>query len=79
MNAPAMPGRVMTWLLWLDDYEPFELVVDGQATTGIEAILHWLHGRDYQLGTAIGDEWRAEDGRWSMRGKAVDRATDPTT
>jgi len=69
----------MTWLLWLDDYEPFELVVDGHETTGIEAILHWLHGRDYQLGIAIGDEWRAEDGRWSMRGKAVDRATDPTT
>ena len=79
MTSPAMPGRSMTWLLWLDEYEPVELIVDGQTTTGIEAILHWLHGRDYQLGIAIGDEWRAEDGRWSMRGKAVDRATDPTT
>ena len=79
MTSPAMPGRSMTWLLWLDEYEPVELIVDGQITTAIEAILHWLHGRDHQFGTAIGDEWRADNGHWSMRGKAVQRATDPTT
>ena len=73
MTSPAMPGRSMTWLLWLNDFEPIELVVDGQTTTNKVAILHWLHGRDHQFGTAVGDEWRADDGRWSMRGKAVER------
>ncbi len=79
MNSPAMPGRLLTWWLWLNDYEPVELIVDGQTITDKEAILYWLHGRDHQFGTAIGDEWRAVDGRWSMRGNAVDHATDPTT
>ena len=73
MTSPAMPGRVMTWLLWLEYYDPVELAVDGQTTTGIEAILHWLYGQDNQPGTAIGDEWRADNGRWYMRGKAVNR------
>jgi hypothetical protein len=73
MNAPAMPGRLLTWWLWLNDYEPVELIVDGQTTTAKEAILHWLAGQDHQFGTAIGDEWRSVDGRWSMRGKAVER------
>jgi hypothetical protein len=79
MNAPAMPGRSMTWWLWINDFDPVELIVDGKTITDEEAILHWLHGRDHQFGTAIGDEWRADNGRWSMRGKAVQRATDPTT
>ena len=71
MNAPAMPGRSMSWWLWLDHYDPIELISDGQTTTGEAAILEWLYGRDYQLGTAIGGEWRADNGRWYMRGKAV--------
>jgi hypothetical protein len=79
MNAPAMPGSFLTWWLWLNDYEPVELIVDGETTTDEPTILHWLHGQDHQFGTSIGDEWRAGNGRWSMRGKAVDRATDPTT
>jgi hypothetical protein len=79
MNAPAMPGRLVTWWLWLNDYDPVELIVDGETTTEIGEMLQWMHGRDHQFGTAIGDEWRANDGRWSMRGKAVERATDSTT
>lgn len=73
MNAPAMPGSFTTWWLWLNDFDPVELIVDGQTTTGIESILHWLNHQIDQDGTAIGDEWRADDGRWSMRGKAVER------
>jgi hypothetical protein len=68
MNLPAMPGRSMTWRKWLDDYDPVELIVDGQATTSNYAILVWLHDADDQDGTAIGNEWRADNGRWSMRG-----------
>ena len=73
MTSPAMPGSFMTWWLWLNDFDPVELIVDGQTITDKKAILHWLHGRDHQFGTAIGDEWRADDGRWLMHGKAVER------
>jgi hypothetical protein len=73
MNAPAMPGRLMTWRQWLDEYDPVELIVDEQTTTSSYAFFVWLHGRDHQFGTAIGDEWRADNGRWYMRGKAVER------
>jgi len=73
MNAPAMPGRSMRSREWLDEYDLVELVVDGQTTTNKVAILEWLHGRDHQFGIAIGDEWRADNGRWYMRGKAVER------
>lgn len=81
MNAPSMPGRKMTWWRWLlfNDYEPVELILDGQTTNDKAAIFHWLHGQDHQFGTAIGDEWRADNGRWSMRGKAVQREADSTT
>lgn len=71
MNAPAMPGRSMTWREWLDEYDPVEMILDGQTTTDNYAILRWLHGQDHQSGTAIGDEWRADNGRWSMRGEGV--------
>jgi hypothetical protein len=79
MNAPAMPGRLITWWLWLNDYEPVELIVDGQTITDREAMLRWLASKEHQFGTAIGNEWRAGNGRWSMRGKDVHCATDPTT
>ena len=69
MNAPAMPGRSMTWREWLDEYDPVEMILDGQTMTDNYAILCWLYGQDHQSGTAIGDEWRADNGRWSMRGE----------
>ncbi len=73
MNAPAMPGRVMTWRKWLNEYDPVELYVDVGMTQQQHHILHWLNHQIDQYGTAIGDEWRADNGRWSMRGKAVQR------
>ena len=69
MNTPAMPGRSMTWRQWLDEYDPVELYLDGQTTTDNYAILRWLNHQIDQPGTAIGDEWRSNNGRWSMRGE----------
>ena len=79
MNAPAMPGRSMTWREWLDEYDPVELYVDVGMTQQQHQILHWLNHQIDQDGIAIGDEWRAANGRWSMRGKAVQCATDPNS
>ncbi len=79
MNAPAMPGRSMTWREWLEEYEPIELCYRGESTCPKPLIMSWLAIISDLHGTAIGDEWRADNGRWSMRGKAVERATDPTT
>ena len=76
MNLPAMPGRVMTWRQWLDEYDPVELYAAFGMTQQQHDILHWLNHQTDQHGTAIGNEWRADNGRWSMRGKAVERAKD---
>ena len=73
MNAPAMPGRVMTWREWLDEYDPVELDSYAGKETRLYEIFVYLLSISDQPGTAIGDEWRAENGRWSMRGKAVER------
>ena len=79
MTSPAMPGRAMTWREWLDEYDPVELYVDVGMTERKAHILHWLNHQIDQDGTAIGEEWRADNGRWYMRGKAVECATDSTT
>jgi hypothetical protein len=79
MNAPAMPGRSMTWREWLDEYDPVELYADWGIIQHQDHILHCLHHHIDQLGTAIGDQWRADNGRWSMRGKAVRCEADSTT
>ena len=73
MNAPAMPGRSMTWRKWLDEYDPVELCYHGETTVLQSLILSWLAIINDLDGTAIGDEWRADNGRWYMRGKAVQR------
>ena len=75
MNTPAMPGRSVTWREWLDEYDPVELCVYVEMTQHKERIWQFLHHRSDQQGTAIGDEWRADNGRWSMRGKAVERCS----
>ena len=73
MTSPAMPGRVMTWREWLDEYDPVELdSYAGTETRLYEIFAHLLCISD-QSGTAIGDQWRADNGRWYMRGKAVQR------
>jgi hypothetical protein len=79
MNAPAMPGRSMTWRKWLDEYDPVELDTCHFHTKNTAHILDYLKKKPDQDGTAIGDEWRSVDGRWSMRGKEVQRATDPNS
>ena len=76
MNTPAMPGRSVTWREWLDEYDPVEVVFRGEVYHGIRLILRTLCDTKNQSGTAIGDEWRADNGHWLMRGKAVERATD---
>ena len=76
MNAPAMPGRSMTWREWLDEYDPVELDTCHFHTTNTAHILEYLNRRPMQYGTAIGDEWRENNGHWYMRGKAVERAKD---
>jgi hypothetical protein len=73
MNAPAMPGRSMTWRQWLDEYDPVELDACHIHTTNTAHILAYLSRRTVQDGIAIGEEWRADNGWWSMRGKAVER------
>jgi hypothetical protein len=79
MNAPAMPGRSMTWREWLDEYDPVEMDHYDGTETKLYRIFQYLLATSNQDGTAIGDEWRAANGRWSMRGKAVQCATDSTT
>lgn len=73
MTSPAMPGRVMTWREWLDEYDPFELNVGRAYEKNKTQILVYLSRRCNQIGISIGDEWRADDGWWSMRGKAVQK------
>lgn len=73
MNAPAMPGRSMTWRQWLDEYDPVELNTYVGTETRLYEIFAYLLATSNQNGTAIGDEWMADNGRWSMRGKAVQR------
>jgi hypothetical protein len=76
MTSPAMPGRSMTWRQWLDEYDSVELCFDVGMTQRKANILNFLNHQADQDGTAIGDEWRAENGHWYMRGKAVERAKD---
>jgi hypothetical protein len=74
MNAPAMPGRSMTWREWLDEYDPVELHVGSRKKVDdINWIFRVLAHTKEIPGTAIGDEWRADNKLWSMRGKEVER------
>jgi hypothetical protein len=76
MNPPAMPGRLLTWREWLDDYDPIEVDYGGGIITAKRLIMPWLAIVCETSGTVIGDEWRSVDGRWSMRGKAVERVEE---
>ena len=71
MTSPAMPGRVMTWREWLDEYDPVELCFDVGMTQRKANIVDFLNHEIDQDGMAIDDEWRADNGHWYMRGKAV--------
>jgi hypothetical protein len=79
MNAPAMPGRSMTWRKWLDEYDPVELCFDVGMTQRKTHILNFLNHQIDQDGTAVGDEWRADNGRWYMRGRRWSNATNTAT
>jgi hypothetical protein len=76
MTLPAMPGRSMTWRQWLDEYDPVELFFDVGMTQRKANILNFLNHHIDQDGTAIGDEWRADNGRWYMRGRRWSNATN---